>query len=100
MIHYLSDKENVKELDVLQMIIDIVFAHEMKLDKIQNALEKIVEELESRARVYCKKCDEKIADMERLVTPTDFRKRFPSCPHCDRELKEYDVFYLIGEERI
>jgi NAD-dependent SIR2 family protein deacetylase len=50
--------------------------------------------------IYCKICDKKITDIERLITPTDFRKRFPKCPHCNRTLKETDVFYLIGESRL
>jgi hypothetical protein len=48
MIHYFSDKEEQKELDVLQMIIDLIFAHEMKLDKIEKALTKVTEELEAK----------------------------------------------------
>jgi hypothetical protein len=50
--------------------------------------------------VYCKKCNQKITDLEKLVTPTDFRKNYPSCPHCNREINEYDVFYLVGETRL
>jgi hypothetical protein len=46
--YFSSENTEPKELDVLQMIIDLIFAHEMKLDKIEKALTKVTEELEAK----------------------------------------------------